>query len=56
MLIAPLQPKAARVIRNLSWEQLEELDRSLLLTDFPIALFCRAITYHDQYDAVRDFR
>ncbi|NJR62672.1 MAG: Uma2 family endonuclease [Cyanobacteria bacterium CRU_2_1] len=34
----------------------EKLTSSELLPDLPLALFCRYITYHDQYDAVREFR
>ena len=30
--------------------------QSQLLPDFPLEAFCRYITYHDQYDAVREFR
>lgn len=34
----------------------EKRDQSQLLPSFPIDLFCRYITYHDQYDAVQEFR
>jgi Uma2 family endonuclease len=34
----------------------EKLPCSKLLAQLPIDLFCRYITYHDQYDAVREFR
>lgn len=34
----------------------EKVERSSLLPALPLALFCRYITYHDQYDAVREFR
>ena len=81
--LQPSQPRQARVVHNLTWEQLEEIDRSLedfpgvrlalqihhlreagyevlkrseLLPRLPLVLFRRYITYHDQYDAVREFR
>lgn len=54
-LVQSPKPRAAKIIHNLTWEQFEELDRSL--EDFAaINLFCRYITYHDQYDAVKEFR
>lgn len=31
-------------------------NKSKLLPDLPIDLLCRYMTYHDQYDAVREFR
>lgn len=34
----------------------ERLSNSELLPDLPLDLFCRYIIYHDQYDAVREFR
>lgn len=34
----------------------EQTDRSELLPGLPLDLFRRYITYHDQYDAVREFR
>jgi len=34
----------------------EKSSRSELLPNLPIDLFCRYITYYDQYDAVREFR
>ncbi len=34
----------------------EKITISELLPNLPIDLFCRYITYHDQYDAVREFR
>lgn len=37
-------------------EGYEKVSRSELLPELPIDLFCRYITYHDQYDAVREFR
>ena len=33
----------------------EKVARSVLLPDLPIEIFCRYITYHDQFDAVDDF-
>ena len=33
-----------------------QIERSQLLENLPIDLFCRFITYHDQYDAVVEFR
>lgn len=33
----------------------EKVDRSVVLPDLPIEIFCRYITYHDQFDAVDDF-
>jgi hypothetical protein len=35
---------------------LRESSRSELLPNLPIDMFCRYITYYDQYDAVREFR
>jgi len=34
----------------------EKSSRSELLPNLPIDMFCRYITYYDQYDAVREFR
>jgi Uma2 family endonuclease len=34
----------------------EKLQNSQLLPQLPMNIFCRYITYHDQYDAVREFR
>ena len=34
----------------------EKHGKSQLLPEMPFDLFCRYITYHDQYDAVREFR
>jgi Uma2 family endonuclease len=34
----------------------EKIKQSKLLKDLPMDLFCRYITYHDQFDAVREFR
>jgi Uma2 family endonuclease len=34
----------------------EKLSSSELLPNLPLDLFCQYITYHDQYDAVREFR
>ncbi|NJO42868.1 MAG: Uma2 family endonuclease [Cyanobacteria bacterium CRU_2_1] len=43
-------------IHHLRTSGYEKVSRSELLLDLPIDLFCRYITYHDQYDAVREFR
>jgi Uma2 family endonuclease len=43
-------------IYSLGGNGYEKCDSSPLLADLPLDLFCRAITYHDQYDAVREFR
>ncbi|MGC1305996.1 MAG: Uma2 family endonuclease [Phormidesmis sp.] len=32
-----------------------ETEQSKLLPDFPVDLFCRFVTYHDQFDAVNEF-
>jgi Uma2 family endonuclease len=37
-------------------DRYEKGDRSELLPELPIETFCRYITYHDQHDAVREFR
>ncbi|BAS57176.1 MULTISPECIES: Uma2 family endonuclease [Leptolyngbya] len=37
-------------------DRYEKITQSQLLPDFPIELFCRYMTYYDQYDAVREFR
>jgi hypothetical protein len=34
----------------------EKQSRSEFLPDLSLDLFCRYVTYHDQYDAVREFR
>jgi Uma2 family endonuclease len=34
----------------------QRVDRSELLKDLPLAVFCRYITYYDQYEAVQEFR
>jgi hypothetical protein len=33
----------------------QAVEQSQLLPDFPMDLFCRYITYHDQFDAVTEF-
>jgi Uma2 family endonuclease len=33
----------------------QAVEQSQLLLDFPMDLFCRYITYHDQFDAVTEF-
>ncbi len=43
-------------INRLRGNGYEKLDGSELLPDLPLELFCGYITYHDQYDAVREFR
>ena len=40
---------------HLSAEGYDNIEQSRLLPGFPIALFCRFITYHDQFDAVDEF-
>jgi hypothetical protein len=66
LLQAP-QPHPTKLVHNLTWEQLEEIDRKLrsqgyekavntqLLQGFPLESFTRYITYHDQYNAVTEF-
>lgn len=43
-------------INQLREDGYEKLDSSRLLPELPLELFCRYIMYHDQYDAVREFR
>lgn len=43
-------------IYSLSSNGYEKVKQSQLLKDLPLELFCRYITYHDQFDAVREFR
>jgi Uma2 family endonuclease len=43
-------------IYKLQNDRYEKTKQSDLLPKFPIELFCRYMTYYDQYDAVREFR
>lgn len=43
-------------IYGLRNDRYEKIKQSELLKDLPLDLFCRYITYHDQFDAVREFR
>lgn len=43
-------------IHHLRTTGYEQIDRSELLPSLPLDLFCRYVTYYDQYDAVREFR
>jgi Uma2 family endonuclease len=43
-------------IHSLRGNGYEKQPSSQLLPNLPIALFCRYITYYDQYDAVQEFR
>jgi Uma2 family endonuclease len=43
-------------IYHLSEGAYQQVNQSELLKHLPLDLFCRYITYHDQYDAVQEFR
>jgi Uma2 family endonuclease len=43
-------------IYSLQNDRYEKVAQSRLLPNFPIELFCRYVTYYDQYDAVQEFR
>lgn len=43
-------------IHHLRETSYQQLTQSELLSGLPLDLFCRYITYHDQYDGVREFR
>lgn len=43
-------------INQLGPDGYQRCDESKLLPDLPLNIFCRYVTYHDQYDAVREFR
>jgi Uma2 family endonuclease len=46
----------ALAIYALHQDRYEQVAQSELLPNFPLDLFCRYITYYDQYEAVQEFR
>ncbi len=43
-------------IYSLQNNEYKKENQSVLLPDLPVEAFCRYVTYHDQYDAVEEFR
>jgi Uma2 family endonuclease len=43
-------------LHSLQGDCYQAVNYSVVLPDLPIEVLCRYITYHDQYDAVREFR